>query len=106
VAIAAQWSVAGTSVTTTTAIFTVATSSASTYAYSRDLVITNGGPSLAFFSLGSGSTSAATTSSFAVPSGGSVVLTQCQVPSSGKVYAVSAGTSSCYVGYATNVSYA
>lgn len=104
-AINAQWLVNGTSVTSTTTLYTVPASTSATYAYARDLVVTNGGPSTLFIGLGTGVTGGATTSSFGIPSGGTVVLTQCQVPASGVIGAVSAGTSACYIGYALNVAY-
>lgn len=99
-AIAASWAVNGTAVTTSAALYTVASTG-----YKRDLVIANGGPSTLFVGLGTGLTSAATTSSFAVPSGGSVILTQCQVPQSGIIYGVSAGTSATSIGFGSLVSY-
>jgi hypothetical protein len=105
VAAAATYVVNGTSVTTTAAIYTVPTASTVPYGtYARDLIITNGGPSSCFYSLGTGSTVATTAGSFNVPSGGSLVLTQCQVPAGGIIFGVSAGTSSTYVGYGSVVS--
>ena len=99
-AIAATWTVSNLSVTSSAAIYTVPSTG-----YKRDLVVTNGGPSALFVGLGSGVTSGATTSSFQIPSGGSLVLTQCQVPASGIIYGISAGTSATFVGYGSNVSY-
>jgi hypothetical protein len=49
-------------------------------------------------------TAATTINSFAIPSGGSLVLAQCQVPASAVLYGVSAGTSATYVGYGSVVS--
>ena len=99
-AIAASWKVNALSVVGSTAMYTTATSG-----YLRDLVITNGGPSTLFVALGTGITSAATTSSFQIPTGGSVVLTECQVPNSGIIYGISAGTSATFVGYGSLVNY-
>ena len=105
-AIATQWAVSGLSVTTTAPLYTVPTSSSNPYGtYARDLVVTNGGPSNLFVTLGSGSTAATTAQSFQIPTGGSLVLTQCQVPAGGIIYGVSSGTSSAYIGYGSNVSY-
>lgn len=107
-AIAANWVVNGTVVTSSALIYTVPTASTVPYGtlnYNRDLVVTNGGPSTVFIGLGTGVTAAATTSSFAVPSGGTVVLTQCQVSTGLILSAISAGTSTTYVGFGTNVAY-
>lgn len=104
-AINAQWIVNGTSVTSTTTLYTVPATTSATYAYARDLVVTNGGPSTLFIGFGTGVTGGATTSSFGIPAGGTVVLTQCQVSPSGVIGAISSGTSACYIGYALNVAY-
>lgn len=63
--------------TTSTALYTT-----STTAYQRDLIVTNSGASTCFISAGTGVSSASTTVSFGIPSGGSLVLTQAQVPNS------------------------
>ena len=99
-AIAAAWNTVVTSVVGSTALYTTATSG-----YLRDLVITNNGPSTLFVGLGTGLTAAATTSSFQVPAGGTVLLTECQVPNSGIIYGISAGTSATSIGYGSLVSY-
>lgn len=107
-AINAQWVVNGTAVTTSALIYTVPTASTVPYGsnvYVRDLVVTNGGPSTLFIGVGAGVTGGATTSSFGIPTGGTVILTQCQVPSGSIIGAISAGTSSCFIGFGTNVSY-
>lgn len=62
--------------TTSTALYTTSSS-----AYQRDLVVTNGGASTCFLAAGTGVSSASTTVSFAIPSGGQLVL-QGQVPNS------------------------
>lgn len=98
-AIAATWSVSALSVTSSAAIYTVPSTG-----YKRDLVVSNGGPSSLFVALGSGATAATTAISFQIPSGGQLVLSQCQAPQSGVIYGISAGTSSTYVGYASVVS--
>jgi hypothetical protein len=105
VAIATQWVVNGTSVTSSAALYTVPASTSATYAYARDLVVTNGGPSNLFIGLGTGCTAATTAISFQIPAGGSMVLTQCQVPASGIIFGVSSGTSATFIGYGSNVSY-
>lgn len=98
-AIAATWTVSNVSVTSSAVIYTVPSTG-----YKRDLVISNGGPSALFVGLGSGVTAATTVNSFQIPSGGQLVLTQCQAPQSGQIWGVSAGTSATYVGYGTVVS--
>jgi hypothetical protein len=98
VAIAASYFTTVTNVTTSTSVYTTSASG-----YNRDLVITNSGVSTMFVAVGPAITSAATTSSFEVPSGGTVVLTECQVPVSSKVYATSAGTAAASLGWATLV---
>lgn len=107
-AISVPWVVNGTAVTSATTIYTVPTSGTVPYGtntYVRDLIVTNGGPSTLFIGLGTGVSTGATTSSFGIPSGGTVVLTQCQVPSGSIVGAISAGTSSCFIGFGTNTYY-
>jgi hypothetical protein len=99
VAIAATYVVSGLSVTASAVIYTVPSTG-----YNRDLVVTNGGPSALFVGLGSGVTAATTVNSFQIPSGGQLVLSQCQSPQSGQVWGVSAGTSATSVGYASVVS--
>ena len=66
---------------TSNALYTVPSSTAATLAYARDLVITNAGaPTILIGLTTSASPAATTTGSFQIPSGGSIVLTQCQVP--------------------------
>ena len=79
-----------------TAVTAAATTSTSVYttsatAYQRDLVITNGGASTCFVSAGTGVSSASTTVSFAIPTGGQLVL-QGQVPNSTIVYGFAAAS--------------
>ena len=99
-AIAATWTVNGTAVTTSASLTTI-----SNTGYKRDLVVTNGGPSALFVALGTGCTVATTINSFQIPAGGSLILTQCQVPTSAVLYGVSAGTSATYVGFGSLVNY-
>lgn len=86
-------------VTTSGSVYTI-----SATGYQRDLIVTNSGTANIWVALGSGATSAATTSSFQVPTGGSLVLTQCQAPTSAKLYAISSGTSSVSLGWGSVVS--
>jgi hypothetical protein len=105
VAIATQW-VASTVVTTSsTSVYTTVAATVSSYL--RDLVVTNAGPTNAVsVSFGANATAAATASSFYLPPGGSVVLTQCQIPNGAKLYGMGQGGSTTVnVGYATNVAY-
>lgn len=110
-AIAVQWQTTAT-FTTSAALYTVPTAAfaatAGTFLYPRDLVITNSGTATIFVSLGAAASSAATTSSFQIPTGGTVLLTQCQVPAGAIVFgvqAVATTTSQASIGYATNVAY-
>ena len=104
-AIATQWVANAVTVgTASTSIYTTAAATISSYL--RDLVVTNAGAPTILVSFGGGS--AATASSFQIPSGGSVVLTQCQVPNATTLYAITqttVATGSISVGYATNVAY-
>jgi hypothetical protein len=87
VAIAATYT---TAVTFTTAASQILYTVPSTY--NRDLIITNGGPSTCFYSFGTGAT------------GGSLVLTQCQVLASGIIGGISTGTSLTSIGFGSVVS--
>jgi len=102
VAIAASY------VTTATFTTSAALYTTSTTAYRRDLVITNSGTVGCYASAGTVVTSAATTSSFYLPPGGSVILTQCQVPTSTIIYGVqyaATNTSQLSIGFASLVTY-
>ncbi len=105
-AIAVAWQTTAT-FTTSAALYTVPSSGAyGTYA--RDLVINNSGTATIYVSAGVPASSAATTSSFVIPTGGSVILTQCQVPASTIIYgvqAVATTTSQASIGFASNVSF-
>jgi hypothetical protein len=108
VAISVAWVVNGSAVTSaaTASLYTIPSASTAPYgAYARDLVVTNGGPSTVFLSMGTGTTGSATTSSFLLPSGGTLLVTQCQLTASALIGAVTPGTASVSIGYATNVSY-
>jgi len=100
VAIAASYFTVVTNITSSAPLYTTATTG-----YKRDLVVTNSGASTLFVAAGPAVSSAATTSSFAVPTGGSLILTQCQVPVSTILYGVSSGTASASLGWASLVTY-
>ena len=97
--------------TTSAALYTVPTSSAGTYAYPRDLVVTNGGSVTSYFALGTSAGSAVTTASVAVPVGGSAIITGVGAPAGAVVYAVSSSgtagtlTGSFTLGYSTGVTF-
>ena len=101
-AIAATWLVTATNITSSASIYTTPTTG-----YTRDLVITNDGPSKGYVSLSADATSASSTASFTIPSGGSVILTACAVPTNAVVYALAStgGTVSVSIGLASVVSY-
>jgi hypothetical protein len=111
VAINAQWQTVATVNTSDTALYTVPTAAfaatAGTFLYPRDLVITNSGATTIFVAqTTAGSPVSTTTGSFQIPTGGSVILTQCQVPAGTVVKAISPGTAGqASVGYALNVAY-
>jgi hypothetical protein len=100
VAIAAAWAVNNTAVTTTAG--TVYTTAAG---YKRDLVVTNSGTATIFIGMGA-SNVATSVASFGIPTGGTVVLTQCQVPASTPITACTgAGSSTVSIGYGSLVNY-
>lgn len=103
-AIATQW-VATNNTVSTTALTVYTTVAATVSSYLRDLVITNGGTASVFIGMGA-SNVATSVASFSIPAGGTLVLTQCQVPNGTPISAIAgAGTVPVYVGYATNVAY-
>lgn len=105
-AIAVQWQTVASVTNTAGTVYTTQAATAATFAYARDLVVNNSGANTIFVGLGA-SNVATSVASFAIPAGGTLVLTQCQVPLAQPLTAicgVSAG-SSISVGYATNVSY-
>lgn len=111
-AIAATWIVNDATVTSSASQFytvpstQVNNSGATVASYYRDLVINNSGTVSIYVGLSTLGTVATTTASLAIPAGGSVVLTQCQVPSGAVVSALTAsGSSGISVGYGTNVMY-
>jgi hypothetical protein len=109
VATSVAWQTVATGVTTSAVgIYTVPTASTASYgAYARDLVVCNSGTATVFVGLGV-SNVATSVASFQIPAGGSVILTQCQVPNSGTQVLsgiTGAGTTSVSVGFATNVNF-
>jgi hypothetical protein len=105
VAIAAQWQTVASVTTTAGTVYTTNAATASTFGYGRDLVVTNSGTVTIFIGMGA-SNVATSVASFGVPSGGTLVLTQCGVPNATPVTAIAgAGTGQVSIGYATNVAY-
>lgn len=106
-AINAQWQTVGTVSATVNTFYTVPASTSSTFAYARDLVINNSGAQTLFVTMNPTSTTCTSAASFQIPAGGSVILTQCQVPAGAVVGVACAGTNSTSVsiGYALNVAY-
>lgn len=103
-AISTQWAVVNSTVgTSSSSVYTTVAATVSSYL--RDLVINNSGTGFVSISFGTAATSAATASSFALPPGGTVILTQCQVPNGAIIYAIAPATTTVSVGYATNVAY-
>jgi hypothetical protein len=99
VAIATSWQTVATVTTTAGTVFTTAAG------YTRDLVVTNSGASTIFVGLGA-SNVATSVASFAIPAGGTLVLTQCQNPASQPITACTgAGSSQVSVGYGSLVNY-
>ena len=99
-AIAATWVVANTSVTTTVAqLYTVPSTG-----YKRDLIVT-AGTAAVYVGLSTDGTVATSVASFKIAAGGSLVLTECQVPASAVLSALTgSGTSTLSIGYGTVVS--
>lgn len=105
-AISVAWQTVATVNSSSSGLYTVpSTGNYGTYA--RDLVVTNSGTATIFIGLGaSGSLTSTTLASFAIPTGGSAILTQCQVPASSVVSGiVASGTGQASIGFATNVAY-
>lgn len=108
-AISVAWQTTVTFSSATTPCYTVPTASTASFGtYARDLVITNGGTVALYTNLQPLTSNAATTTaSFYLPAGGTLILTQCQVPGGAGVsmIPISSGTCTASIGYATNVSY-
>jgi hypothetical protein len=100
-AIAAKWSVTNAAITTTVSqVYTTPTT------YIRDLVVTNSGTTSCYVGLSTDGTVATSAASFKVPGGGTIVLTQCQVPTGAVLSALTGtGSTTLSVGYGSLVSY-
>jgi hypothetical protein len=109
VAISVAWQTVATVTTAPTGFYTVPSASTVPYgAYARDLVITNSGAGTIYVCLAAASTVATSVGGFQLPVGGTVLLTQCQVPASsiiGAAAASTAVTNQVSLGWATNVAY-
>ena len=102
-AINAQW-VASTAVTTS-AVTVYTTAAATVSSYLRDLVVNNGGTAPVFIGMGA-SNVATSVASFSIPAGGTMIITQSQIPNAVPISAITgAGTVQVNVGYALNVAY-
>ena len=90
-AIAATYTYAALATGGTSAVqnYTVPTTAPS---YSRDLVLTNAGTITIWAGISTVGTVATSVASFQIPAGGSVVLTQCQVPTGAVVSSLSGQT--------------
>lgn len=101
-AIAAAWVVNATAGTTVEQIYTVPT----TPPYSRDLVVANAGTVSVYVGLSTDGTVATSVASFKIPAGGSLILTECQVPTGAVVSALTGtGNGLVSIGYASLVSF-
>ena len=100
-AIAAKWVVNSTALTTSVAqVYTVPTT------YQRDLVVANAGTVSVYVGLSTDGTVAPSAASFKIPAGGSLILTQCQVPGGAILSALTgAGNGLVSIGYASLVSF-
>ncbi len=98
-ALAVNYFTVATAITSSTPIYTVATTG-----YTRDLVITNSGTNLCYVTLGASSTGAAAATGFAVPTGQSVVLTGQANAAAYKIYAYAATATNVSLGWASVVS--
>ena len=100
-AIAAKWVVNATAITTTVAqIYTTPTT------YIRDLVVTNGTGASCYVGLSTDGTVATSAASWKIPAGGSLILTQCQVPAGAVLSALTGtGTSNVSIGYGSLVNF-
>jgi len=104
VAISVAWQTVATAITTSVSLYTVpSTGNFGTYA--RDLVICNSGTANVYVNAGTGATSAAIATSTQIPTGGTLLLTQCQVPAGMVIYAFASVAGSVSIGYATNVAF-
>ena len=103
-AIAANWVVNATAVTTTAGtVYT--TAAAATTPYLRDLVVNNSGTATIFVGIGAANV-ATSVASFGIPAGGSLILAACQVPNATPISACTgAGSSTVSIGYGSLVNF-
>ena len=105
-ALSVAYVVSSTAITTTVGtMYTTAAATAASYGNARDLVITNSGTATVFVGIGA-SNVATSVASFGIPSGGTLLLTECVVPASQPITACT-GTglsSTVSIGYASVVS--
>lgn len=101
-AVAVAWQTVASVTNTAGTVYTTAANTAATFAYARDLVVNNSGANTIFVGLGV-SNVATSVASFAIPAGGSLILSQCQVPNNQPLTAICgvAAGSSISVGYAS-----
>lgn len=109
-AISVAWQTTATiaNATTTATVYTVPSSSTVPYGvYARDLVITNAGTGGTVFACLSAAGAVTAAAGFQIPTGGTVVLTQCQVPAGAVIGIANTNSTSVAVsvGFATNVVY-
>lgn len=103
-ALAVAYQTVATVSATVNTFYTIPTSGAYS-SYARDLVITNSGAATLFVTFNPSSTTATSAASFQIPSGGTVLLTECAVPAG--VIGVACGgtnTTSASIGFASVVS--
>ena len=99
-AIAAAWVVNATAGTTVEQIYTVPST------YNRDLVVANAGTVSVYVGLSTDGTVATSVASFKIPAGGSLILTECEVPTGAIVSALTGtGNGLVSIGYASLVSF-
>jgi hypothetical protein len=108
VAVSVAWQTTATVTTTAATVYTLLSTTAASYAYARDLVLTNAGTATVFVGVGVANV-ATSVASFGIPAGGTLLLTQCQANSTVNL-PISActgtgNTSSVSVGFATNIAY-
>ncbi len=105
-AISVAWQTVTTAFSTSASLYTVPSASTVPYGvYARDLVITNSGTAIVYINAGTGATSAAIATGTQIPLGGTLLLTQCQVPAATVVYGFASSAAQVSIGYATNVAY-
>ena len=104
-AISVAWQTVVT-VTTSATVYTTPTGTASTFGYASDLVLCNAGTATIFVAVAR-VLQGGHFGGFVIPAGGSVILTQCQVPPATIISGVQCGasTTSFSIGFATNITY-